>query len=392
MFANQFSYQPKYIFNPPRDWLGRLRDLLASYPQDDLASTEALCCRIVGDFTAGIVLHRLLYWLPRGCRPDDAIWKSDREWYAELNLTYAQMQRVRARLSPIVKSWVEKARGAPTHHYQLRVEALLTGIATVLNCSIIEVKLALLDKIENGFSRESKMDFRQTRKSSTDQHQSLHQIDSQPESIPDLKIEKPASPPIIEKLIPEETEEKREARQAWDIAYSQMELQLDVQNFDTYLRAARFLNFDGVFHIGVPNQYACDMLQQRLYRDVRRILTDCYRFGQPVDIVFEFVPAEPKREEEELPLFRLLARQAEQEAAATAPPPNTSEKVTTESLLITFGLTPQSARRYGHLDVQAVSALIERVRGKNPRYPIPYLTKSLTRMEEHLRGQKIIKF
>lgn len=163
--------EPRITFKAPREWLPRLRALIEAHPQDDLASTEALCCRIVGDFTAGIVLHRLLYWLPKSIRHDSTIWKSDREWYAELNLSYAQMQRVRARLAPIVKSWVERAQGAPTYHYQLRVDGLLRGIATVLNCSSVDVKLALLERVENRFSAESKNDSRQSRKSITIQHQ-----------------------------------------------------------------------------------------------------------------------------------------------------------------------------------------------------------------------------
>lgn len=164
---------PKFTLQPPAEWLPRLRTVLERYPQDDLSSTEALCCRMVGDFTAGIVLHRLLYWLTKGIREDGAIWKADREWYAELNLSYAQMQRVRAKIAPIVKSWVAKAQGAPTFHYQLRVEALVQGVASVLNRPTMEVKLLLLEKVENGFSAESKMDSRQSPESITNHPQSL---------------------------------------------------------------------------------------------------------------------------------------------------------------------------------------------------------------------------
>lgn len=158
---------PRYTYQPPRDWLPRLRALIAANPRDDLASTEALCCRIVGDFTAGMVLHRLLYWMPRGSRADGAIWKSDREWYAELNLSYAQMQRVRARLSPLVKSWIEKARGAPTYHYQLHASKLLEGVATVLGIEYTIAEISIFERVENGLSADSKMVSRQSLKSIT---------------------------------------------------------------------------------------------------------------------------------------------------------------------------------------------------------------------------------
>lgn len=158
---------PRYTYQPPRDWLPRLRALIAANPRDDLASTEALCCRIVGDFTAGMVLHRLLYWMPRGSRADGAIWKSDREWYAELNLSYAQMQRVRARLAPLVKSWIEKARGAPTYHYQLLPARLLEGVATVLGIEYTIAEISIFERVENGLPANSKMVSRETRKSIT---------------------------------------------------------------------------------------------------------------------------------------------------------------------------------------------------------------------------------
>ncbi len=98
-------------------------------------------------------------------------------------------------------------------------------------------------------------------------------------------------------------------------------MQLDRASFETWLRGAVLLGFeDGVgetpcrFVIGVKNSYARDMLQHRLYRNVRRVLSDVC--GQSVELRFEInKPAEPKPVEaseqasDELPLFRLLAQQ-----------------------------------------------------------------------------------
>jgi chromosomal replication initiator protein len=98
-------------------------------------------------------------------------------------------------------------------------------------------------------------------------------------------------------------------QEAWNKAYSQLEIQLDRASFDTWLRAAAFLAYDdGVFTISVPNTYARDMLQHRLYRDVRRVLSDVT--GERVELCFEVhKPAPRPEEEDELPLFRLLAQQ-----------------------------------------------------------------------------------
>jgi chromosomal replication initiator protein len=100
-------------------------------------------------------------------------------------------------------------------------------------------------------------------------------------------------------------------KEAWNKAYSQLEIQLDRASFDTWLRSAVFLGFqDDVFSIGVPNSYARDMLQHRLYRDVRRVLSNV--LGMTAELCFEVhKPVRQTDDDEELPLFKLLAQQPE---------------------------------------------------------------------------------
>jgi hypothetical protein len=76
--------------------------------------------------------------------------------------------------------------------------------------------------------------------------------------------------------------------QIWGASYNQLELQLDRASFDTWLRASVLLSVeDGVFVVGVANKYAQDMLQHRLYRNVRRVLSDVR--GKTTEIRFEVV-------------------------------------------------------------------------------------------------------
>jgi chromosomal replication initiator protein len=110
------------------------------------------------------------------------------------------------------------------------------------------------------------------------------------------------------------------AQENWSAAYNQLELQLDRASFDTWLRGAVFLRIeDERFVIGVRNDYAREMLQHRLYRNVRRVLSDVC--GQPVELVFEIHKPAPiiasPNEQEEMPLFRLLAQQ---DTSKPAPP------------------------------------------------------------------------
>lgn len=97
---------------------------------------------------------------------------------------------------------------------------------------------------------------------------------------------------------------------AWSAAFHQLEMQLDRASFDTWVRGATLLLYeDGVFVIGVRNAYARDMLQHRLYRNVRRVLSDVC--GENVELRFEVNKTQTPAEnvETDMPLFRLLAQQ-----------------------------------------------------------------------------------
>ncbi|NWF67886.1 MAG: chromosomal replication initiator protein DnaA [Chloroflexi bacterium] len=113
-----------------------------------------------------------------------------------------------------------------------------------------------------------------------------------------------------------------DAQTVWKMAYSQLEIQLDRASFDTWLRDAVLLDHQQdetkqVLVVGVRNTYARDMLAHRLYRTVRRVVSDVV--GAPVEVRFEVhrLRAASGEESEEMPLFKLLAQQ---QAASDAPP------------------------------------------------------------------------
>ncbi|MEO1289799.1 MAG: DnaA/Hda family protein, partial [Chloroflexota bacterium] len=102
---------------------------------------------------------------------------------------------------------------------------------------------------------------------------------------------------------------------AWNATFNQLELQLDRASFDTWLRHAVLLGVeDGVFVVGVHNSYAQDMLQHRLYRNVRRVLSDV--LGEVTELRFEVMREQTKapsfmqpQDEETAPLFRFMQQQ-----------------------------------------------------------------------------------
>lgn len=102
------------------------------------------------------------------------------------------------------------------------------------------------------------------------------------------------------------------AQDAWNAAYAQLELQLDRPTFEMWVRGAAFVGVEGeTFIIAVKNITARDMLSQRLYRNVRRLVSDFY--GGAVELRFVIRKPAPKAEKmaeaQEMPLFKLLAQQ-----------------------------------------------------------------------------------
>lgn len=101
------------------------------------------------------------------------------------------------------------------------------------------------------------------------------------------------------------------AKEAWNAAYHQLELQLDRASFDTWLRDAEFLREEGdTYIIGVHSAYARDMLQQRLYRLITRVLSDVC--GSRTEVRFDVTRDDTDStgdDEPDMPLFKLLAQQ-----------------------------------------------------------------------------------
>jgi len=131
------------------------------------------------------------------------------------------------------------------------------------------------------------------------------EVTTEVETVPD---DNAPNTPIVDELeyrYPQtEAEARAEAR--WNIAYTQLEIQLDRAAFDTWLRGAFFIRLDEkVFVIGCANSYARDMLNHRLIREVRRVLSDVV--GERVEARFEVVE-KPALIEDDLPLFKLLSR------------------------------------------------------------------------------------
>ena len=101
--------------------------------------------------------------------------------------------------------------------------------------------------------------------------------------------------------------------QAWRATYHQLEILLEPAQFSTWVRGASFHSYDeGVFVIVVSSPFALQMLQQRLYRNVRRVLRDVC--GHSVELRFQLGEASGETlsagaATTDAPLLRMLAEQ-----------------------------------------------------------------------------------
>lgn len=115
-------------------------------------------------------------------------------------------------------------------------------------------------------------------------------------------------------LMTEAIEQRQLApEKAWRATYHQLEILLEPAQFTTWLRETSFHQYeDGMFVIAVNSPYALQMLEQRLHRNVRRVLRDVC--GESVDVRFQLAEARelshPTNEQDEaVPLMQMLVEQ-----------------------------------------------------------------------------------
>lgn len=124
-----------------------------------------------------------------------------------------------------------------------------------------------------------------------------------------------------------------EGQRTWELVCQQLQIHFDKNNYATWIEGSFFVRFDpdGVYVIGVRNEFVRQMLQQRLYRHVRRALMDVINI--PGEVRFEIhKQPEPEPEPEvEMPLFKFIP-----------PPPPVAEPTRPEIPLHELIASPKS--------------------------------------------------
>lgn len=154
-------------------------------------------------------------------------------------------------------------------------------------------------------------------------------------------------------------------KETWNAAYGQLELVLDRASFETWLKAAVFLRYEaGLYIVGVPNEYARDMLQNRLYRNIRKVISDVA--GEACELRFEICKDEqpPDLDDPEVPLFKFqqvdeVIKESDTPAEDEAAPD--ADRLPPEWFL--FAKVPHSV--VDELDVKILGLLVKLIRHIN---------------------------
>ncbi len=100
------------------------------------------------------------------------------------------------------------------------------------------------------------------------------------------------------------------AQHLWEVALSELQLQVTRPNYETWLKDTTALRFDdGLFVVGAPNDFATAWLSTKLRPLIAKTLTTI--IGRPVEVTFELLGSRPEEPPSAGPLFK----------PETAPPP-----------------------------------------------------------------------
>ena len=104
--------------------------------QNHVLTIPKLFIDMTGSLDTALFLSQLLYWSGRCKRGDGGVFKTYDEWFSEISLSKYQVRKATGALKKqgVLRTEVRKARGNPTVHYYLDVEAVTDWIVKHLSC------------------------------------------------------------------------------------------------------------------------------------------------------------------------------------------------------------------------------------------------------------------
>jgi hypothetical protein len=129
--------------------------------QKNIISLPRIFLKVAGDVVVGLFLSQCVWYSDKGGSHDGWFFKSNKDWQNEIGLSYAQVKRATAKLEEmgVLQTKLKKAKGAPTTHYYVDMDAL-----TKLILDFLEIRQS--EGVENQESLKSQ-DFEESQKTIT---------------------------------------------------------------------------------------------------------------------------------------------------------------------------------------------------------------------------------
>ena len=246
-----------------------------------------------GDHNAAIFTNQVLYWTDRTSDPDGWFYKTHKDWEAELQFSYYQVQRVifgdervqnpKRNLMDIgLETKVKMApNGRNATFYRLDVPQFVAMFV-----DWIEAKFGALTTKAKAILNPKAL---QSEADETPQPDAVPDDDSlppfwfrrqEPEVVPTERVQTRWEDTY-------RPDEEHTVFDVWNTAQGQLEIQFDRASFNTYLKHIMLVDYEPssqTFTLAVKDTVNIDMVRQRLHRNIRCVLSDV--FGREAEITY----------------------------------------------------------------------------------------------------------
>ena len=176
----------------------QILNLIKSFAgQANIIAVPRIFVALTGDTSLALMLSQLLYWSDRSLRPDGFIFKSAREWQAEVGVTPYAVGKFNT--LPYVETKVKRANGSPTTHYRILFDDLVDRMMALLEIDSSFSENPFLE-ITESISRNQEMHLANSKSPFIDFNKSLTKITTKTttETVNPKGLAQDCAPPIPE--------------------------------------------------------------------------------------------------------------------------------------------------------------------------------------------------
>lgn len=251
-----------------------------------ILSTPLMVDFFDGDHKAAVFLNQVLYWTDRTKDPDGWFYKTSADWWAEIRFSYYQVQRVIFGDERVQKP----KRNLSNVGLEKQVRMAPNGRnATFYRLDVAQFFSMFVEWAEQRFGKLVART-QAARKLKPKQKPAPSPTVASPpcNDLPPPNYPEPAVTPTerVKLAWAQAYSPNQTILDGWTFAKNQLKLRFDEATFTVYIQPATLVDYDPATHtltLVVKDAHQAQTLQHRLYRNIRRVLSDT--FGYDVEIV-----------------------------------------------------------------------------------------------------------